>query len=191
MGKVILTMSMSVDGFIRAADPTPDAPLGQGGERLHEWAFGDPAGAEFLKKSIAGIGAVVTGRKNYDDSLRWWGADGPTGPARLPLFVITHEPPGTSPENGVYHFVGSVSEAVAQAKRAGGGKDVSIMGGPNVGNQALRAGLVDEILISIAPVLFGDGTRFFEQLPQHVELDKLAVVDHRNATHVHYRIVRR
>lgn len=172
-------------------EPTPDEPLGRGGERLHDWAFGnDPAGREFLKKSIAGIGAVVTWRRNYEDSLRWWGADGPTGPARLPLFVVTHEAPATSPENGVYHFVGSVRDAVTQAKLAAGGKDVSVMGGPNVGNQALRAGLVDEILITITPFLFGDGTRFFEQLSKHIELDKLAVVDHKGATHVHYRIVK-
>jgi hypothetical protein len=64
---------------------TPEEPLGQGGARLHEWAFGeDETGRRLLSEAFGSVGAVVAGRRTYDASLPWWGADGPTGPARLP-----------------------------------------------------------------------------------------------------------
>src|SRR5687768_940202 len=72
---------MSLDGYVRARNPTPDAPLGQGGDVLHEYAFGggDAAGLELMERSLETLGAVICGRRTYDDSLRWWGPDGPTG----------------------------------------------------------------------------------------------------------------
>ena len=190
MSKVIFTMSMSVDGFIRAANPTAEEPLGHGGEKLHEWAMGnDPVGSAFLAKSVASIGAVITGRANYDDSIQWWQADGPTGPNRVPVFVVTHKAPKTSPKGGVYRFVGSVAESVRLARETAGEKDVSIMGGPDVGNQALVSGMVDEVTVSIAPVLFGAGTRFFGELPEHIQLEQLSVVSSPAATHISYRVL--
>jgi dihydrofolate reductase len=93
MSKVAFDMSMSLDGFIEAANPTPDEPLGVGGERLHEWAFGeDERDRRVLAEGGDGLGAVIAGRRTYDASVASWGADGPTGPARLPVFVVTHEP---------------------------------------------------------------------------------------------------
>src|SRR5690349_15630217 len=104
MNKVIFTISMSLDGFITAAGQTPEQPLGDGGMRLHEWAFsGDETNQRFLDGAIAGLGAVVAGRRTYDTSS--WGADGPTGAHRRPVFVVTHQAPAESPANGVYTFV--------------------------------------------------------------------------------------
>jgi dihydrofolate reductase len=106
MSKVTLDISVSLDGYIRASNPTPEEPLGKGGERLHEWAFGaHERNRELLNQAISGLGASIAGRTTYDDSIRFWGADGPTGAARRPLFVVTHEPPSEVPENGVYTFV--------------------------------------------------------------------------------------
>jgi dihydrofolate reductase len=91
VSSVIFDMSMSLDGYVRAANPRPDEPWGEGGEALHAWAMDDDAaGRDVLERGVAGTGAVICGRATYDDSLPWWDADGPTGPARLPVFVLTH-----------------------------------------------------------------------------------------------------
>ena len=90
MGNVVFDTSMSLDGFMTAANVRPDEPLGDGGQRLHEWAFGgDKRSSELLAQAGREIGAVVCGRNTYDQSIPWWGADGPTGPARMAVFVVT------------------------------------------------------------------------------------------------------
>jgi dihydrofolate reductase len=85
MSTVVFDISMSLDGFITASGRRPEEPMGDGGQRLHEWAFGeDERNREFFERSISELGAVIAGRNTYDDSLPWWGTDGPTGPARRP-----------------------------------------------------------------------------------------------------------
>ena len=190
MGRVIFDMSMSLDGFVTGADQTREEPLGVGGERLHDWAMSeDPAGREQLDKALGRLGAFVVGRRTYDDSLPWWGPDGPSGKARMPVIVVTHELPAESPENGVYTFVtDGIESALEQAKAAGADKDVAIMGGPDVGNQYIAAGLVDEVGIHLVPVLFGSGTRMFADLSKHVELELVETIDTPAATHLRYRV---
>jgi hypothetical protein len=90
MSKVIFDISISLDGFMTAAGQRPDEPMGEGGLRLVEWAFGgDERDRQVLSDGVASAGAVIAGRRTYDTSVAWWGADGPTGPARLPVFVLT------------------------------------------------------------------------------------------------------
>jgi dihydrofolate reductase len=160
MGKVIFDMSASVDGFVTAAGITADEPLGAGGEVLHQWALSaDPADATAAAAGADRLGALIAGRRTYDASLRWWGADGPTGARRLPLFVVTHRAPYDAPDAGVYTFVTDGPEAALdQARAAAGDAEVAIMGGPDLGRQYLAKGLVDEIGVHVVPVLFGDGT---------------------------------
>jgi dihydrofolate reductase len=182
VSKVIFDMSMSLDGFVRATGATPQEPLGMGGERLHEWAMGDDGpGAE-----------LVAAATTYDDSVAWWKADGPTGQARVPLFVVTHRAPDDVPEGGVYTFVTDGAEsAVRQAVQTAAGRDVYVMGGPDVGQQLVRAGLVDHIGVHLVPVLFGGGLRFFEHIgDDHIQLEKVSVVDTPQATHLLYRIAK-
>jgi dihydrofolate reductase len=190
MSKVIYNMSMSLDGFVRAPGSTAVNPLGIGGERLHEWFFGeDPRNQEFIEKMLKSIGAVVSGRTTYDTSA--WGSDGPTGARRLPVFVVTHEAPTSSPADGVYTFVtGGIVAAVNAARDAARGKDVSVMGGPDLGNQAITAGVIDEIVVSIVPVLFGDGLPMFSNLPRHVELERVSLMDFGTVTHIVYRVAK-
>jgi dihydrofolate reductase len=193
MSKVVFDISMSLDGFVTASGLRPDEPMGEGGQRLHEWAFGeDDRGKEILSRAGRSTGAVVAGRRTYDSSLPWWGADGPTGAARLPVFVVTHSEPEDSPEDGVYAFVtGGIDRAVEEAKEAADGKTVAVMGGADVGRQSLAAGLVDEISIHLVPVLFGSGTRMFEQLSRdHVQLEPVEVIDTPAATHLRYRVLK-
>jgi dihydrofolate reductase len=142
MTKVTFDISMSLDGFITANGSTAEEPMGKGGERLHEWAFGaDEESRRLLEEAVGSIGAVIVGRRTYDQSLPWWGADGPTGDARLPVFVVTNDEPDESPEGGVYSFVtGGIEEALARARAAAGERGVTVMGGADVGRQYLSAG---------------------------------------------------
>jgi dihydrofolate reductase len=194
MGRVIFDISMSLDGFVRASNPTPEEPLGKGREHLHDWAMeGDSRGQEMLGKAVGQAGAMICGRKTYDDSIRFWQANGPSGEARLPLFVVTHEPPGQSPENGVYHFVEDGIEAALQlAQAAAGEKNVLIMGGPGIARQYLRAGLVDDVSLHVAPLMFGSGLPLFYQDDdhRHVLLGTPEVRETDKAVHIRYPVRR-
>jgi dihydrofolate reductase len=160
---------------------------------LHEWALGgDPADAEVMAASAGRPGAIIAGRRTYDTSIRWWGADGPTGPRRLPLFVVTHRAPDEVPVDSVYTFVTEGPEAALdQATAAAGDADVAIMGGPDLGRHYLAKGLVDEIGLHVVPVLFGAGMRMFGDLVDgHVALEAVDVTPAPSATHLRYRVVR-
>lgn len=192
MGKVIADISMSLDGYVTASNQTPDEPLGEGGERLHEWAFAqDEQSRELLARSSSELGALVAGRTTYDDSVRWWGADGPTGPARRPLLVVTHQAPADSPADGVYTFVtDGIESALRQAQAVADGRDVAIMGGADLIQQCIAAGLVDEIGIHLVPVLFGGGTRLFEHLGDgHIQLEPVDVIKSPLAVHLRFRVL--
>ena len=192
MSRVIFDISMSVDGFVTAARQTPEEPLGEGGPRLVEWAFeGDERDRKIIEDGIAGLGAVIAGRRTYDHSLPWWGPNGPTREARVPVFVVTHNAPGDAPEDGVYTFVAGIEEALRQAREAAGDKYVTVMGGAEIGRQYLRAGLVDELSLHVVPVLFGSGTRMFEDtVSEHVDLELIELVTTDAATHLRLRVKR-
>jgi dihydrofolate reductase len=191
MGRVVFDISMSLDGYMTAAGQTPDEPLGPGGQRLTEWAFGaDEQNRAYLARQLAGLGAVITGRATYDTSLPWWGDDGPSGPARRPVFVLTHTAPEDAPPGGVYSFVtDGIESALGQARAAAGDQVVCIMGGADIGQQFLVAGLVEELSVHLVPVLFGAGTRMFDHLgSEHVQLEALDAVATPAAIHTRFRI---
>src|SRR5918999_4968642 len=186
MGGVIYDKSMSLDGFMAGANVRLEAGLGDDGERLHDWAFQDEYGKETLEREIAQLGAVICGRRTYDMSIQYWGADGPTGSARVPLFVLSHSVPNDVPEGGVYTFVDDADTALTRARETAGEKNISVMGG-EVGRQYLRAGVVDEIAVHLVPVLFGSGTRMFDDVVEdHVTLELVNVKETRLATHLRY-----
>jgi dihydrofolate reductase len=145
--------------------------------------------AEVFGELIETGGAVVTGRRTYDIANAWDG-NGPM--PGVPVFVVTHRVPEQVPQGeSRYTFVtdGTVS-AIEQAKAAAGDKYVSLMGA-SVPQQAIQAGLLDEIQIHLAPVLLGAGVRLFDHLGSgSVELDKVRVVDSPGVTHLRYRVVR-
>lgn len=191
MGKIVYEMSMSLDGFVIAAGRSPEEPLGVGGERLHEWVMesGDPRGRELAEQSAARLGAMITGRRTYDDSLRWWGPDGPTGPARVPLFVLTHRGTPGPDADSVYTFVtDGLDSVVEQARAAAGDKEIGVSG-VEIGRLLLRAGHLDEIWIHVTPLLFGDGTRLYEQAgAEHLDLELVETVATQEAVHLRYRV---
>jgi dihydrofolate reductase len=191
MGTVIFDTSMSLDGYMTAAGQTAEEPMGSGGLRLMEWVLGgDERNAELLDGWVSRLGASIAGRTTYDTSVPWWGADGPSGEGRRPLFVVTHETPATSPEDGVYEFVtDGIERALERAQAAAGDADVTIMGGADIGRQYLAAGLVDEIQVHLAPVLLGAGTRMFDG--QRIELETIEVIETPAAIHQRFRVARR
>ena len=192
MGKVIYDISMSLDGFIAAANVRPEAGLGDGGERLHDWGFNsaDPRNCEIEEALLATTGAVIVGRTTYNLSILNWGADGPTGAARVPTVVVSHSVPQDIPDGGVYTFVDSVEAALETAKKAAGDKDIGIAGG-NIAQQFIALGLVDEIFIHLVPVLFGSGTRLIEDLGgEHVQLETTEVIETKEAIHLRFRVIK-
>jgi dihydrofolate reductase len=194
MGKVIFDISMSLDGFITGANPHPEAGwggLGEGGERLHDWGFNsdDPRDRDIMEW-YASIGANIFGRTGYDHSILNWGADGPTGSARIPTVIVSHSLPQEIPAGGVYTFVDSVEAAFETARKLAGDKDIYITGA-DVAGQFLRRGLIDEISIHLVPVLFGSGKRLFGGLDgERVSLEIIEVIQTARAIHMRFRVVR-
>lgn len=191
MGKVVYDISMSLDGFVTAANVRPEAGLGDGGEQLHNWAFNsaDPRNRAFMD-AAQNTGAVIVGRTTFDLSIPYWGADGPIGSARIPTIVLSHTVPSEVPEGSVYIFADNVDAAFEQAKKAAGDKDIGVSGA-NAPQQLISHGHVDEILIHVVPVLFGSGVRLFEQVGgEHVQLEIIEVIDTKEVTHLRYRILK-
>jgi dihydrofolate reductase len=198
MTRVLAGITTSIDGYVAGPDDGPDKGLGEGGERLHYWVFGgpwsydaEPTGgatgedAAWLEEAMSRLGAVVGGRWTYE-SARHWGDENPWG---LPVFIVTHRPE-EEPEGGAFTFVSSVEEAVAQARRAAGDKDVHVMGGADVIRQALDAGLVDELTIIIAPVILGGGKRLFDGFSRSLDLEHIGLRQSQFATFIDYRVKR-
>jgi dihydrofolate reductase len=179
---------MSLDGFVAGPDQSADNPIGVGGMRLHEWVFplrawnamhGQEGGVvndsnRVVEESLQNLGATIMGRNMFgpkrgawDTKHPWNGWWGGNPPYHHPVFVLTHhrrEP--VQMEGGTtFHFVtDGIESALAQARRAAGKKDVQIAGGASAAQQYLAAGLVDEMEISLVPILLGGGEGLFDEL---------------------------
>jgi dihydrofolate reductase len=215
MGKLTLDITMSLDGFIAGPNQTIEQPLGEGGEQLHEWVYGLaswreshglPGGErnaddDVVDESVSGTGAVVMGRKMFsggagawkDDPNAdgWWGDNPPFG---VPVFILTHHPRETVTKQGgtTFTFVTEGSDAaLARARQAAGDRNVAVAGGADVVQQYLRAGLLDEMQIHIAPLLLGDGVRLFDGLGlDRPVLEVTRVIESPAVTHIRYRVAR-
>jgi dihydrofolate reductase len=198
MTQVTAGITTSLDGYITGPNDGPGRGLGDGGERLHYWVFGGPwsydeevrgeatgADKEVLDAAMARVGAVVGGRTTYE-AAQAWGGHNPFG---VPFFIVTHRPED-APADAGFAFVNGLDEAIAQARAAAGSKDVFIMGGADVIRQALRAGHVDELSISIAPVVLGGGKRLFDGFDETVRLEHRSLLQSPFATHITYHVVR-
>ena len=186
MGNVVIDMSMSLDGYIAAPNDNPEQGLGEDGMRLHNWAFDDPSVFErIFGNLLEETGAVIMGRRSYDNSIEAWGGKGPLGD--VPCFVVTHRPLTAS--DSVFTVTDGIESALASAREAAGEKRIGLMGA-NIDQQFLAAGLVDELRIHVVDVLLGGGRRLFDQLPQRVELEQTGVSQTGGVTHLEYRVLR-
>jgi dihydrofolate reductase len=213
MGKLTFEITMSLDGFVAGPNATLEDPLGQGGERLHEWVYGlaswreshgqaggvRSADDELVEEQVNRTGAVIMGRQMFGGYGAWedepwdgWWGDDP--PFHVPVFVLTNHPREPLVKRGgtTFTFVtDGIESALEQARAAAGNKDVNVAGGANVAQQYLQAGLLDELHIHVAPMLLGAGVRLFENhVPHLVELEPTRVIESPHVTHLRYRVVK-
>ena len=192
-------MSISLDGFVAGPDQSRDDPLGKRGRELHGWHLGDErandADATAVRWLMRPRGAYVMGRNmfgpirgEWDEDWRGWWGDEP--PYHAPVFVLTHHAHDPIELDGgtTFHFVtDGFDSAYAQAREVAGDRGVDIAGGASTVRQALRAGVVDELLLNVAPVLLGSGERLFDDVPDP-GLEVLEVASSPFATHLRYRV---
>ena len=204
MSKLKLNITMSIDGFVAGPDQSLEQPLGVGGEELHDWlvsldAFTGEGGGEvnastpFAEDILGGAGATIMGRNMFgggpgpwDESWKGWWGDDP--PFHHPVFVLTTHPREPLEMHGgtTFHFVtDGIESALEQARAAAGEKLVSLAGGASVAQQYLAAGLLDEIVVSIVPILLGGGARLFDNV-EDVKLEQVESVEAPGVTHIRY-----
>jgi len=204
MGKVAVGLTMSLDGFIAGPNDGPEKPLGEGGERLFEWYSGGDTeyempgtemvfrislqSIELLREVNERMGAFVTGRRTFDIANGWGGKP----PLGVPTFVVTHSVPEEWVyEGSPYTFVtDGVERAVELAKEVVGERDVAV-GAASIAQQCMRAGLLDEVHVNLAPVLLGGGIRLFEHLgTTPIDLESTRVIEAPGVTHLTFRVVK-
>ena len=215
MARFFLDISMSLDGFVAGPNATLEEPLGEGGERLHDWvlrlaSWREPHGLEggetgpddeLVRATRERVGAEIMGRRMFsggedaweDDPNAdgWWG-DNP--PFHVPVYVLTHHPRESEVKEGgtTFHFVSDgIESALEQARAVAGDRDVALGGGASVAQQYLSAGLLDELHIHVAPILLGGGVSLFGELgTDSPKLRLTRVVESPLVTHLSYEVAR-
>lgn len=193
MSKIVLDITVSLDGFI--APPNDDV------SRLHEWLFNGDTPSKYndffnLSKESAKVfdelvrttGSIITGRRTYDLAGGWGGSV----PVNDTVFVLSHDIPKDIPQGSTtFTFVmDGIESAVRQAKKAAGQKNVYLVGGANVAQQCIKAGLVDEMMLHVVPVLLGKGSRLFDNLGNDkIKLEQTKVVEAPGVTHLGFQII--
>jgi dihydrofolate reductase len=204
-------ISISLDGYVAGPNQSEEHPLGEGGEKLHEWvvklaAWREPHGRKggevnastpLVEESQSGVGAGVMGRNMFGGGPGPWGEDpwqgwwGDEPPFEMPIFVLTHhEREPLTLGSTTFNFVtDGIESALEQAKEAAGDLDVTIGGGAEAAQQYLSAGLIDQMQLNVVPVLLGDGARLFDGgAGAGLDLEPILVVDTPEVTHVRYRV---
>jgi dihydrofolate reductase len=213
MSRVRVHISTSLDGYVAGPNQSQEEPLGEGGERLHDWlvalkSWREQAGMDGGEESVsnavfeevtANVGAEIMGRGKFgpagrgpwgDDPWRgWWGEE---PPFHKPVFVLTHHErePLTLSDTTYTFITDGIEAALERAREAAGDQDVFIGGGADVINQYLAAGLVDELELHVVPMLLGGGARLFEGVGPDLKLEQLRVVDAPGVVHLKYRVVK-
>jgi len=211
MSNVTSQISVSLDGYVAGPNQSLETPLGEGGERLHDWvvatagwraSHGMEGGEDSIDSDIAaqlpvnngayvmGRNMFTAGRGEWDESWRgWWGEE---PPFHTPVYVLTHHPrePLAMEGGTTFHFVtDGIESALEQARAAAGEKDVAIAGGASTVNQYLAAGLLDELYLHIVPIVLGGGERLLAGVGDP-KLEPVEVIASPAVTHVRYRVVR-
>jgi dihydrofolate reductase len=209
MQLVTCQLAVSLDGFAAGPNQSLENPLGEGGMRLHEWAFSNVAwrskqgldggehnaDSQVIEEASQGIGAYIMGRKmfgggegDWDESWTGWWGDEP--PYHAPVFVLTHHPRRPLELRGTtFTFVtDGIESALEQARAAAGEQNVGIAGGAHTVQQYLAAGLLDEMQLHIAPVVLGAGERLLADVGDPL-LQPVRVIGSPGVTHVTYRVL--
>jgi dihydrofolate reductase len=196
MARVTAAISVSADGYTAGPGQSLDKPFGDGPvDQLHRWMFETPEENAAEIAELVGADAYVMGRNMFGpgrgawdlDWKGWWG-DEP--PYHKPVFVLTHHERAELPMAGgtTFHFVtGGIHEALERARDATGDGHVAIAGGATTINQFLAAGLIDELMLQVAPVTLGAGQRLFDGVPP-LGLEQVSARATTYVTHIRYRV---
>ncbi|HEX5040110.1 MAG TPA: dihydrofolate reductase family protein [Candidatus Limnocylindria bacterium] len=213
MSKVRAHISVSIDGYVAGPNQSMENPLGEGGERLHDWLVvlrswreqaGLDGGEEGLNNDVfadvtANVGTEIMGRGKFgppgggpwgdDPWTGWWGDD---PPFRKPVFVVTHHErePLTLTDTTFMFVTDGIESALDQGREAAGGKDVFIGGGADIINRYLAAGLLDELGLHVVPIVLGGGSRLFAEVSPDVRLEQIQSIEGPGVTHLKYRVVK-
>jgi dihydrofolate reductase len=211
MSKVRVHISTSLDGYVAGPNQTQEEPLGEGGERLHDWlvalrswreAQGMEGGEQnvsdaVFNEALANVGVEIMGRGKFGPAGRgawgddpwqgWWGED---PPFHKPVFVLTHHErePLTLTDTTFTFVTDGIESALEQARQAAGNKDVFIGGGAATINEYLAAGLIDELELHVVPLLLGGGARLFDGVGPEIKLELVRVIEAPGVTHLKYRV---
>jgi dihydrofolate reductase len=210
--KVRARIAISLDGYMAGPNQSEANPLGEGGEAIHEWGFRQATfkemqgiegegergvSDEIMRTSMSNLGAVVMGRNMFgpvrgpwpDEEWKGWWGDDP--PFHCPVYVLTHHPrdPFELENGNSFHFVTEgLEKAMAEAREAADDQDVSVGGGASTLQQAIAAGLLDEIVVHQVPILLGGGERLFDHLAAGAaQVELVDVVEGAEALHLTYR----
>ncbi|HMG42928.1 MAG TPA: dihydrofolate reductase family protein [Acidimicrobiales bacterium] len=200
MGRVIVDLSVSLDGFVAGPDDGAAFPLGRGGEGLFTWMSAGPesnrvdrwlnppdASKVIVDEWMAGAGAMLSGRRTFDIANGW--KDG--HPIDAPIFVVTHEAPTEGEWSPQVSFVTDGLDHALELAQEAAGDDVVSVAGTSLPQQLLRAGKLDEIQVSVAPLLLGSGVRLFDHLgADPIRLEQTRAVESDGVTHLRYRVLR-
>jgi len=214
MTKLRFNITMSLDGYVAGPNQSVTNPLGEGGEKLHEWAFatrtaramhgmdGGETGPDdaVIAESFQNVGATIMGRHMFGGGDGPWGANpwrgwwGENPPFHTPVFVLTHHARNSIEMQGgtTFHFVtDGIHAALDRATRAAQSKDIALGGGADVAQQYLKAGLIDEMEVHVVPLLLGDGARLFKNMDGHqTAYECVRVVNSPSVSHYKYRLRR-
>ncbi|HZT96527.1 MAG TPA: dihydrofolate reductase family protein [Chloroflexota bacterium] len=198
--RVIAGMTMSLDGYVTGPDDHPGQGLGRGGERLHYWVFGGPwtyadsrrrrpapVDQEYIDRGFGSVGAIVVGRHMYEVAGGWGDEPG----FGVPVFVVTHRAADRIVKgNTTFEFeTGGADAALQRGRAAAAEKNVMIMGGRQLLGEYFNAGVVDEFVLTIAPILLGSGKRLFEGVTRtDLEFERAGVIESPFATHIRYLV---
>ena len=194
MGKVIFDITASLDGCVAGPNDGPENPMGDGGMRLFDWYFSDSETSrsaeaiepEILEEATQTVGALVGGRRLYDNAHGWNGEH----PLHVPFFIVTHQPPEVTGDINGSFVTDGVESAVRQARAAAGDKVVAVAS-PDIAKQCLEAGLLDEISLHIVPVLLGGGVRLFDlQNAVPIELECTQASNAKKVIHMTFRVLK-
>lgn len=200
MGKVVVDLSVSLDGYVAGPEDGPELPLGRGGEGLFAWMNAGPEDNrvhQYLQPPepskvvvdewTTDFGAIITGRRTFDIANGW--RDG--HPIDVPIFVLTHEAPTQGEWSERCSFVtDGLDRALVLARAAAGDKHVSVCAG-NLVSQLLQTGQLDEIRLSLVPLLLGSGVRFLDEIgAAPIQLEQRRVIVSDGVTHLSYAVLR-
>jgi dihydrofolate reductase len=207
MSKVFVSMGISLDGCVAEPNRSLENMGSDGWMELHRWVFDQKVFRESLKLGDGGdtgpdneylsatferIGVNIMGKRMFEEGERGWSEE---APFHTPVFVVTHEVREPWPRKGgtTFYFVNDgIEAALRRAREAAGGRDVRICGGAKLVQQYLNAGLVDELMLSVAPMLLGDGLRLFDGVDvKRVGLEIMSVLPSPKVTHLRYAVKQR